>query len=305
MQTQLSVTLAIPCFNTESFIKDALDSIASQSVAPQEILIIDDGSTDNTQTIVKKFPHVRLIIHEQNRGIAGSRNSAWQAATSKIIIFMDADGIADPLFIEKILAQYNTENVAGVGGMGIESIQENIYDRWRKEILFQHWGKTLRGDVPFLFGLCSSYRISVLEEIGGFKETFRVSGEDMDAGFRIHAAGYQLVYTPDAIVQHQRRDTKESIQKMAYRHCFWGFLAQRINNNFQNKVSTADSLKLVSRHIFIDGCLKGSLSFSFLSIKQHLIMAKAWLDAKKSYTQMIKFNTPPTELAWEGHNNPQ
>jgi len=231
MSTPLTVTLAIPCFNAESFILSALESVKSQSVTPRQILIIDDGSRDNTRKIVAELPDIELIVHKENRGIGASRNSSWQAATGDIIVFMDADCIADPQFIEKLLSLYTDDSIAGVGGRGIESIQENFFDRWRKEILFQHWGDSYRQDVHFLFGLCSSYRRKVLKEINGFDPLFQVSGEDMDIGFRIHKAGYKLAYTPGAIVHHQRRDHATSIEKMAYRHCFWGFLAQRKNQH--------------------------------------------------------------------------
>ncbi len=304
MPTLPSVTLAIPCFNTESFILPALESIQDQSIAPKEILIIDDGSSDNTRAVVEKFSNIHLIVHEQNRGIAASRNSAWQAATGDIIVFMDADGIADSHFIAKLLIQYIDDSVAGVGGRGIEVIQNNIYDRWRKEILFQHWGEFFHEDVYFLFGLCSSYRRTILQEVNGFNPLFQTSGEDMDIGFRIRKAGYRLAYAPDAIIYHQRCDHVNSIQKMAYRHCFWGFLAQRKNKTSFNKVSIWRSITILMRHIFYDGLLKQSYSYAFLSVKMHCIMANAWLDAKKSYFRMINFGISPTTQSWEGHSKP-
>ncbi len=305
VQKQLSVTIAIPCYNAESFIAQALQSINEQSILPQEIIIIDDGSTDRTVEIVRQFPQVRLITHETNSGIAASRNSSWQAATSDILIFIDADGIAHPDFIKNMIARYSDERVAGVCGHGIESIQKNIYDRWRREILFQNWGEQARDEIYFLFGLCSSYRLTVLKELGGFDSLFKISGEDMDMGFRILAAGYRLTYAHDAIVYHQRRDDKESICQMAYRHCFWGFLAQRKNRTTLNKIPLSVSLITFCRHIFIDGIMKGKLNFAFLSIKLHLLMAKAWIDARNSYDKMVKQNIRPADQTWEGHINPQ
>jgi GT2 family glycosyltransferase len=302
MVTQLSVTLAIPCFNAEAFIQPALDSIYRQSVAPDEILIIDDGSRDNTREIVKQFSNIHLIAHEQNRGIGASRNSGWQAAAGDVVVFMDADGVAEPDFIKKLLARYTDDNVAGVGGRGIEAVQENMYDRWRKEILFQHWGESFREDVYFLFGLCSSYRRSVLHEVGGFDPFFQTSGEDMDIGFRIRTAGYRLAYAPDAIVNHQRRDNGGSLRKMAYRHCFWGFLAQRKNRTSLNKVSVWHSIRLLMRHVLVDGLVRQSFSYAFLSVQMHCTMAKAWFDAGKSYSRKIKSGISPATQSWEGHS---
>lgn len=302
MPTQPSVTVVIPCFNADSYIHSVLESINNQTVVPEEILIIDDGSRDNTRPIVEKLSNVQLIVHDQNRGIAASRNSGWRAAEGEIIVYIDADGIADPQFLEKLLAKYRDDTVGGVGGHGIESIQETIYDRWRKEILFQHWGDSFRDDVYFLFGLCSSYRRKVLQEINGFDPLFRVSGEDMDIGFRICKAGYKLAYAPEAIVHHQRLDNLESIQKMTYRHCFWGFLAQRKNNTFSNKISTFHSFQTLMRHLLVEGCLKANFPFSFLSLRLHLLILRAWLDAGKSYATMIRSGTLSDTPGWEGHS---
>jgi len=299
-----SVTLAIPCFNAESYIKQTLDSISIQTVLPDEILIIDDGSHDRTAEIARQFPKVRLISHEHNSGIAASRNTAWQSTKNDILIYMDADGIADPYYIEKMLIPYSDDRVAGVCGHGIEAIQENIYDLWRKEILFQHWGDKSRDEIYFLFGLCSSYRPKVLKELGGFDPLFKISGEDMDMGFRILDAGYRLAYAHDAVVHHQRRDDRESITKMAYRHCFWGFLAQRKNGTTLNKMPFAASVMTFCRHLFIYGCFKGQIRFTFLSIRLHLLMAKAWLDARNSYNKMVYQNILPAKQSWEGHINP-
>lgn len=301
-KTGQTVTLAIPCYNGGTYLQQALDSVYIQTVSPDEILVVDDGSTDDTADIIRRNPRVRGIFHDTNLGIAGARNSVLAEAVGEIVIFLDADGIADPMFIEQLLACYSDDNVAGVGGKGIEDVQQNWCDRWRKDVLFQHWGDCRLSDVPFIFGLCSSYRKSVLVKAGGFNRFFKVSGEDMDAGFRLHRAGFRLAYAPDAVVLHQRSDDELSLRKMAYRHCLYGFLAQRFNSNFSNKVSTLRSLQMYLRHVFIDGIIRCNPRFGIASTRLHCIMAKAWIDARKLHK-----NNPDNSLdaydgvAWEGH----
>lgn len=298
----LSVSLAIPCFNADSYIQSALDSIYSQTVAPDEIIIVNDGSTDKTTEVLRQHSTLKVINHQDNLGIAGSRNSALVAACGDIIVFMDADGIADPQFIEKLLTGYSDDRVGGVGGKGIEAIQNTFSDRWRKEVLFQHWGKLTCKDVPFLFGLCSSYRKSALKDVNGFDQIFKTSGEDMDVGFRLHEAGYTLSYYPEAKVYHQREDNRQSIKKMAYRHCLYGFLAQRRNNNFANKTPFLKSINLYLKHIFFDGLAKGSISYATQSTQLHLIMMMAWLDAAKLHKTRSNDSRTTKDIPWEGHN---
>lgn len=301
MSNPFTISVAIPCFNAEKYIRAALESLLNQSIAAHEIIVIDDGSTDKTCSIIKQFPDIQLVVHKQNRGIAASRNSAWKAASGNIVIFIDADTIAAPDCIAKLIEQYSNDSIAGVGGNGIESVQKNIYDLWRKEILFQNWGNHNRNDVPFLFGLCSSYRRTVLQEVGGFAPIFKVSGEDMDIGFRINKRGYKLAYASEAVVYHRRSDQAESIKKMVYRHCFWGFVAQRKNATYANKVTVWRSLILLLRHLFIDGFIKRSSRYALLSINLHLLIARAWLDARKHHSQASVTSTSDQQV-WEGHN---
>lgn len=298
-----TVTLAIPCFNAEQHIRGALESILRQSIAVEEIVVVDDGSTDRTRDAVSLLPGVRLISHGENRGIAASRNSAWQAARGEVVVYMDADCIAEPGFLASLLQGYEDDTVAGVGGCGIEAIDNTMYDRWRREVLFQHWGAEPRETVPFLFGLCSSYRRSVLQQLGGFDTLFRTSGEDMDMGFRMNRAGYRLLYTPDGVVNHQRADDRATIRKMVYRHCFWGFFAQRKNSTCENKVPVVQSAGILLRHIFIDGLLRGSWSYTAHSLRMHADIARAWFDARAGFAEFEKNGIPPVARSWEGHSH--
>jgi glycosyltransferase involved in cell wall biosynthesis len=137
MSDHSSITLAIPCYNAAVFIETVLQSITRQTRPPEEIIVVDDGSTDESPNIIKQFTQVRLIRHVQNRGIAAARNTAWQNARGDVVVFIDADSLADTRLLERLARCYNDKNIAGAGGRGLEVIQETRYDRWRKEVLYQ------------------------------------------------------------------------------------------------------------------------------------------------------------------------
>ncbi len=304
MTEKLTVSLAIPCFNAEIFIGQVLDSIAAQTRQPEEIIIIDDGSSDDTRKIVSQFPH-RLICHGSNQGIAAARNSAIKHASGDIIVFLDADALASPQYIEEMVAGFSGEDVAGVNGRAIESMQKTIYDKWRKEVLFQEWGDAHREEVYFLFGMCAAYRKKVLEEVGGFSELFRISGEDMDISYRIRKMGHRLVYTPKALVYHLREDSRETIRRMTFRHCFWGFLAQKKNHCYQNKISLSQSATIFIRQLFLDGLFRGNLVFAALSLQLHLIILKAFIAARRTdpaeAAKLAGVQGSAKSFMWEGH----
>lgn len=304
MSKPTSITLAIACFNASAYIEKTLRSVMRQTLKPDEILVVDDGSVDNSIAVINRFNEVKLLTHGHNRGIAAARNTAWQHANSEIIIYIDADTIAHPRLLEILLECYIDDDIAGAGGQGLETIQKTLSDRWRKDVLFQGWGTRYNPDVHFLFGLCSSYRRNVLQKLGGFDTFFRVSGEDMDFSFRLRRAGFRLVYHPEAKVYHLRADDYQSIKKMTYRHCYGGFLAQKKNHCNQNKLPLTRSLLIFMKQIFLSGLARGDLAFAGLTISLHCIVFLAWVHSRQDNALKNSFAGHRNKrLVWEGHDH--
>ena len=304
MSKPISITLAIACFNASACIENTLRSVMRQTLKPDEILVVDDGSVDNSIAVINRFNGVKLLTHGYNRGIAAARNTAWQHANSEIITYIDADTIAHPRLLEILLECYGNDEIGGAGGQGLETIQKTRSDRWRREVLFQGWGTRYNPDAYFLFGLCSSYRRSVLQELGGFDTFFRVSGEDMDFSFRLRRAGFRIVYHPEAKVYHLRADDYQSIKKMTYRHCYGGFLAQKKNHCYQNKLPLARSLLIFMKQLFLSGLARGDLAFAGLTISLHGIVFLAWLHSRQDNALKNSFAGHRNKrLVWEGHDH--
>jgi GT2 family glycosyltransferase len=236
----LSATVAIPCYNAARFLADLLDSLFQQTRPPDEILIIDDGSTDATREIAKKYDVV-LVAHDGNLGLARARNTALQHATGDIIVYFDADTLPDRKNIERMLAEYRYPEIAAVGGQELFSRSSRRVDLWRNLFWRQTHGHKRIDSVWMLMGLCCSYRKEILVEMGGFDEEYVTNGEDVDMGIRLTKAGYHQVYVPEIGVFHRRTDTLESLISLAYRHSYWQSRALRKNGtdpSFQIWTST-------------------------------------------------------------------
>lgn len=96
----ISISVVIPAWNAARYIGDAVDSVLSQSVAPHEIIVVDDGSTDATSECIRKFgSRVRLIV-QSNAGVAVARNRGIAEAHGQAIAFLDADDLMAPGRIE-------------------------------------------------------------------------------------------------------------------------------------------------------------------------------------------------------------
>lgn len=106
-KTLISVDVVVPVFNNSTTIIRALDSIINQSVIPNRIIIIDDASTDETLSLIydwsKEFSNVEILQNKSNLGPSATRNRGWDAATSDLIAFLDAD---DSWHTEKLRIQF-------------------------------------------------------------------------------------------------------------------------------------------------------------------------------------------------------
>ncbi|MDD1779495.1 MAG: glycosyltransferase, partial [Candidatus Helarchaeota archaeon] len=184
---------------------------------------------DQSVQIAQNYP-VKIINHNENKGLAVARNTAIQSTDADILTYIDIDAYSLPDMHERLLRHYADPMVCGVGGQGIEARQLTIEDKWRKYHASQSHGNKRIIGCEHLFGLCMSYRKTTLLEVGGFDTRFRTNAEDVDIGFRINAKGGLLVYEPEAVVNHQRQDGRESLLKAMYFWYYWGFIARKVNH---------------------------------------------------------------------------
>ena len=97
----IKISVVIPCYNAEAFIKDAVESVLNQSVKPYEIIIINDGSTDNTVKILESYKDNIKIINQENKGDCSARNRGMEEAKGDWIAFLDADDLWVPEKLRK------------------------------------------------------------------------------------------------------------------------------------------------------------------------------------------------------------
>ncbi|MFH1397305.1 MAG: glycosyltransferase [Candidatus Omnitrophota bacterium] len=236
----IKVSLYIPCFNAENYIKECLESIFMQSYPLDEVLIIDDGSTDNTVSICSRFP-VKIINHEKNRGLAVVRNTAFRAARNEFVASLDADCKARPDWLERLMKHFSDQNIIGVGGKLIEKYNLRMADKWRAVHMSQSWGDQIIENPGYLAGNNIVYRRSAIFQVGLYNETYVRNYEDIDISKRLMSNGLKIIYSPDACVEHLRRDTIGNALK-TYWH--WGF------HNF-NKPDTLKQLLLKAKSNYI------------------------------------------------------
>ena len=89
------VSVVIPCFNHGRFLPEAIESVLAQTYPWIEILVVDDGSTDNTREVAAQYPHVRYV-YQHNQGLSAARNTGIRHSTGDFLVFLDADDLLYP-----------------------------------------------------------------------------------------------------------------------------------------------------------------------------------------------------------------
>jgi glycosyltransferase involved in cell wall biosynthesis len=187
------VSVVIPVFNGERFLREAVQSVLDQKYSPLEIIVVDDGSTDGTATVARSLP-VRYL-HQTNQGPAAARNRGIEHAQGELITFADADDLW-PLAKLELQLPYLTEDVEIVMGR----IQQ-VFSSSEEEF----------GEPAFSVNLGSAViRKTVFDRVGLFDETMRYS-EDVDWFMRAREAGVAIM-TIDAVTlfyrQHEENMTR-------------------------------------------------------------------------------------------------
>jgi glycosyltransferase involved in cell wall biosynthesis len=243
------VSVYIPAYNAAEFLARCIEGLLSQTHAPEEILVIDDGSLDSTVEIASRYP-VRVIRHEKNKGLAAARNTAFRSAHNELVASLDADCIADSAWLANLLPHFDVPHVAGVGGCLIEGVQHSAADRWRRAHMPQNWGDSFLRDPKFLFGCNNILRRSAVLEAGGYDESLRTNGEDVALSQKLRNRGWQLLYEPAARATHLRHDSISSVLDAYWR--WWKFGVNAYSGGIRLRSVLGHALFVHFRYNFLE-----------------------------------------------------
>ena len=167
------------------------------------------------------------MSHDRNCGLAAARNTGFRSARNELVASLDADCVAEPEWLEKLLLHLDDPKVAGAGGRLEETVLTSLADRWRQVHLPENWGDSLVVNPPFLFGANGLHRKSRMEEVGAYDEVTWIAGcgEDTDMSRKLIKKGHKLVYDPAALVKHIKQDTVRSVLDTRWRWWRYGVQA--------------------------------------------------------------------------------
>ncbi len=218
----VKLSVIVPAYNAQGTIAQTLKALLDQDYSEKfEIIVVDDGSADQTADLIRSFATVRYA-HQPNAGPACARNHGARLAQGEILVFTDSDCVPHKDWLSQLMQGFVEKDVAVVmGSYGIANSENLLAYCIYKEILFRH--EHLLSDFPKAFG---SYNFcvkrSVFEQVGGFDVSYRnASGEDNDLSYKIISAGYRIYFQRKALVDHYHPVQIRKYFKEQFRHGLW------------------------------------------------------------------------------------
>jgi len=207
------MSVIICSYNGASTVESCLRSMERIKYPEYEVIFVDDGSTDGTQEILKKFPWVRNI-RQRNMGLSYARNVGMNAARGEIIVYTDSDCEADEDWLYYLALAMVRSPHAGMGGPNLIPDEGS----WVADCVGLSPGGPTHvmindREAEHVPGCNMAYYTRVAKEINGFDSQFRAAGDDVDFIWRLQHAGYTIGFAPAAQVWHYRRNTVKAYLK--------------------------------------------------------------------------------------------
>jgi len=200
------VSVVVCTYNGARTIRDCMEGLAKLEYPNFEVIVVNDGSTDGTLSIVEQYP-VRIISSE-NRGLGSARNTGMDAANGEYIAYTDDDARPDPHWLHYIVSTFEKGSYAIVGGPNIAPAGDGPI----AECVAHSPGGPIHvlrtdTDAEHVPGCNLVFRAEALRAVGGFDPRYRAAGDDVDVCWRIEANGGTIGFSHGGMVWHHRRNS--------------------------------------------------------------------------------------------------
>lgn len=222
----MRVSVVIPCYNSLRFLPETLDSVLAQTWEDLEVVLVDDGGTDDLAGWLAGRPDPRVrVVRQDNAGVSAARNRGVAESHGELIAFLDSDDVWEPVAVERMVACFDRDPDLGLAYGGYDVVDAE--GRRNGRVVLSSW----EGDVWERFVTRNPVAMSasmapraVLDELGGFvvnRDRFPVDVEDWELWIRI-AAHRRVAVVREVLVHHRRHGANSSSDpdslEAAYRH---------------------------------------------------------------------------------------
>ena len=285
------VSVVITTFNRADFIRDSIESVLTQTVQDFEVLVLDDGSTDDTQSVVESISDERVRYFKMPKtGIPGLRNFALSETRGKYTAIHDDDDIMLPWSLESRLSAIQSGFVGSYGGAYNFSNATGELQQFPGRDYSLH--AILNGGKVFLHAtlLIETAALSAI----GYDENFQ-SGSDFNLALRIAKTGMQLRHCGDFVLLRRLHDRQVTLNDKAVQHnaSYCSSFAQRIAWGEGERFRSREASKLITEHVYSDEMKESARVFKYLP--PHLVR-RGYLVASPSNQEKQLARTVQVEL---------
>jgi len=200
------VSVVVCCYNAATTLDECLQSLGQLNYPDYEVIVIDDGSKDNTHLIAEK--HEMRCIRVPNGGLSKARNLGIEASQGEIVAFIDSDAYADPDWLYYLVSALDEHEAAAVGGPNLTPPQDHFIAQCIDQSPGNPTAVLIDNErAEHIPGCNMAYRKDVFDVAGRFDAQHRAAGDDVDLCWRILVTNGKIVYHPSAVVWHHRRPT--------------------------------------------------------------------------------------------------
>lgn len=214
------ISVIVPAYNAAGTLGECLAALLEQSIpwSDYEVIVVDDGSTDNTQEVITGYGV--LLLAQPNQGPGAARNLGVSQARGEIVLFTDADCVPVREWVEEMIKPFAEPGVVAVKG-AYRTRQKTLLARFIQAEFAERYALLERERyVDFVDSHSAAYRKADFLAAGGFDPDFRLS-EDVDLSYRLSRQGYKMAFNPKAIVYHCHPGTLWAYFRTKFQRAYW------------------------------------------------------------------------------------
>ncbi len=231
----LTISVVIPNWNGRVLLERHLPTIVARSAVAREIIVVDDGSTDDSCEFVKKnYPNIVIVQKQKNEGFASTVNIGVKKAASELVCLLNTDVLPEKGYLEAVIPHFANPKVFAVGSLDKSHEGNRVVDRgrglsrWERGFYIHKRGDVNKSTTAWVAGGSGTFRRSVWLSLAGMDTLYNpFYWEDIDLSYRAIKAGYSLIFEPKSIVHHMHTEgaiTKHFspwvVKRIAYRNQF-------------------------------------------------------------------------------------
>ena len=209
-------SVIIPTYNRAGLVVQAVESVLSQTFDDHEIIVVDDGSTDDTYRVLEPYFSQICYVRQENRGLAGARNRGIREAQGEFLAFLDSDDLFEPRMLEVVLETFQSHPSAG----GVATAEWEVRNGGRPDARiitkrspgeFFSSDSLMKRDTRVGCGRPAVVRRRLVEELGGFDESMRCA-VDCELWIR-YSFHMPIVHQPEPLVLRRVHDSNLSLNR--------------------------------------------------------------------------------------------